>query len=181
MRNNDKLLTVMMVVLVNVVFLSKGSSIEQKQLKKECILQKVVKRGFQGKDINVDKVIVNLRNFNEVITRKVLVLNTLDHDEAITVISDIKSYNENMQKLYRCRKAHRSKVKVALKEMNDNGDPRYLNLLHYMFSVETNSSYSEVLAQSINLWPHEIRKLVKHLGKSCELREKLNTITKHPL
>lgn len=194
MRNNGNLLTVMMIVLVNIVFVSKSSSniqlkgslkiekmLHEMQLNKECIVQKVFKRRLQGKDINIDRVIVNLRNFSEVIARKVLVLHTLVHDEAITLISDIKSYNKNMHKLYRSRKLHRSKVKVALKEMNANGEPRYLNLLRYMFPVEINSSYSEALAQSINLIPHEIRRLVKYLGRSSELRKKLNTITKYPL
>lgn len=183
LKSNGLLLTLIMAVLLNITSASKNSSQVQmffgREIKREGIQQKVFKRKLST--INIDEVIFNLRNFSRVIEQKVLILKTLIHEEAVTLLSDVRKYNENMHKLYRCRKVYRGKVKEMLKEMNVNGEPRYLKLLNYMFPVETNYNYSNVISLSISLKPHEIRKLVKRLGRSHDLRHKLNTITKYPL
>lgn len=184
MKTNGSLLPLIMVALRCVICVSENISHVQlfygREVTREGVVQKVNRRKFLGKSINIEQVIVNLRNFSEVIVRKALVLNSSVHSEAITLLNDIKQYNENMARLYSCRKPYRNKVKEVVKEMDANREPRYLKLFRYMFPVEVNNSYADILAQRIDLTGHEIRKLVKKLVKTFVIRKKLNTITKNP-
>lgn len=182
---NGVLSMTVMAIIANIIFALNDTSPMQlfygRLIKKESILQTVNKKGYLAKNIKLGEVRSNLRNLSQTIVEKAVNLKTLVHDEAVTVLGDIKKFNENMYKLYRCRKAFRSEVIVMLKEFNDNGEPRYVELLEYMLPVQVDGGYSDILAQSMNLTALEIRKLVKLLEKSIYFQKKLNTITKHRL